>query len=440
MRRIVLVDDSHIDPFNEPARDLRVQNKPLWLWQRDILSAHVDEEREYPNWQIAQRLEGSERRELLVHKDNLFFNQLLMDEFVTRAKAGKRPVRLAFKKSDRAIKEHVLPLTESFQFNDDLVLADVWYLPNGIAESLDTSPLIIDTEARERGYYQVPPYMATDFGDLVYQLPRKAFVMIESWVHLFIIDILFGVFANGAEEEDKIGRDWRYKVRILWKSLIEQKQVLRSSALVRIGKNCNIDPSAIIHGPAIIGDNVTVGAGAVIDNCIIGNNVTVSQGCQLLLSVVSDGCFLPFRASLFMTTLMENTSVAQNTCLQLCVVGRDSFIGAGTTFTDFNVLPSRLRANVKGNLMDANLQVLGGCVGHHCRLTSGLTIYPGRMIESDVVLQARDGQHFITNNVWFEDSAHLAYIDRIEYPRLYPRRMPRREEEKEKEEMRLTDS
>ena len=62
------------------------------------------------------------------------------------------------------------------------------------------------------------------------------------------------------------------------------------------------------------------------------------------------------------------------------------------------------------------------------------------MIESDVVLQARDGKHFITNNVWFEDSAHLEYIDRIDYPRLYPRQMPRQEDEKEKEEMRLTDT
>ena len=346
MRRIVLVDDHYIDPFNEPARDLRVLNKPLWLWQRDLLAPYVEDEREYPNWQIAQRIEGSERREMLVHRDNLYFNQMLVDEFVKRARAGNRPVRIAFRKNDPAIREHVLPLTRSFHFQEDLVLGDIWYLPNGIAESLDAAPLVIDTESRERGYYHAPP-----FGDLVYQLPRKAYVMIESWVHLFISDILFGCFANGAEEEDKINDEWRVKLKVLWKSLLEQKQVLRSSALVKIGKNCNIDPSAIIHGPAEIGDNVTIGAGVVIDNSVIGNNVIISQGCQIMLSVISDGCFLPFRASLFMTSLMENTSVAQNTCLQLCVVGRDSFIGATTTFTDFNVLPSPIRANVKGHLM-----------------------------------------------------------------------------------------
>jgi carbonic anhydrase/acetyltransferase-like protein (isoleucine patch superfamily) len=235
------------------------------------------------------------------------------------------------------------------------------------------------------------------------------------------VDILFGVFAQGADTEDRINVDWRFKLQILLSALLEQKQVLRSSSLVKVGKNCNIDSSAVIHGPCIIGDNVTIGAGAVIDNCLIGSNVTVSQGCQLMLSVIGDGCFLPFRAALFMTTLMENTSVAQNTCLQLCVVGRDSFIGAGTTFTDFNVLPRPLHAYSQGKIMEANLSILGGCVGHHCRLTAGLTIYPARMVESDVVLQASSDRHIITHNVSYEESDHFQYADRVHYPRLYPR-------------------
>ncbi len=424
MRRIAIHDPSHIEPFNEPARDLRVQNKPLWLWQRDVVAPYVSEEREYPGWQVARQMEGDQPNERLVHRDNLFFNRRLIREFITRARQGRRPVQLALRADDPAVRAHILPLTHNFKRQGDLVLIEMWYLPELLEQESAAEPLVIDTEARERGYYHIPPYMATEVGDLVYQLPRKALVMIESWVHLFIIDILFGVFAHGAEQEDRINEDWRYKLKILLTALMEQKQVLRCSELVKVGRNVNIDPTAIIHGPAVIGDNVDIGAGAVIDNCIIGNNVTVSQGCQLMLSVVGDGCFLPFRASLFMTTLMENTSVAQNTCLQLCVIGRDTFIGAGTTFTDFNVIPRPLRASSKGRLMDANLLILGGCVGHHCRLTAGLTIYPARMIESDVVLQATEDRQFITRNVRYEESSHFKYGDRAPYPRLYPRQDP----------------
>lgn len=421
MRRIILQAHEQIHPFNEVARDLRVQNKPLWLWQRDLLAPFVDEEREYPDWATALRGEGGEQVESLIHRDNIFFNEALIAEFIRRGRQAGQPVQLAFQAADPSIAFHVAPLSQGFASQDELLLAEVYYLPQGVGEFRDAQPLVVDTESRERGYYHIPPYMATDFGDLVYQLPRKSFIVVESWVHLFVADVLFGVFARGANTEDRINRDWRYKIKILLRALVEQKAVLESSELVQIGHNANIDPSARIHGPAIIGNNVTIGAGAVIDNCIVGDNVTVSQGCQLMLSVVGDGCFLPFRASLFMTTMMENSMVAQNTCLQLCVIGRDTFIGAGTTFTDFNILPAPLKAMIGGRLEETNFIVLGGCVGHHCRLGSGLIIHPARTVESDVVLLASRERSVIKKNVSWEESDHHRYMHKYPYPRLYPR-------------------
>lgn len=428
MRRVILTEPAYISPFNEPARDLRVQNKPLWLWQRDLLNSFAfEEEREYPDTAFAKQYE-TDTVVTFVHRDNIFFNEALIAGFVEAAKATHLPCRIAFYADDPAIESHVRPLSESFTPYEDpdkgnLLLADIWYLPNGCAQIDQAHPLIIESEARERGYYMVPPYMATEFGDLVYQLPRKVFVPIDNWVHLFVANILFGVFARGTDVEEEIETDWRLKLKILFRSILEQKQVLANSEVVKVGKDCNIDPTAVIHGYTTIGDNVTIGAGAVIDNCIIGDNVTVSQGCQLMLSVVGDGCFLPFRAALFMTTLMENTSVAQNACLQVCVVGRDSFIGAGNTFTDFNILGGPLRTFTNaGELADTNLLVLGGCVGHHCRISSGNIIYAARSIESDVVLIASDERHFITHNIAYEDSDHHQYSDKYKYPRLYPRK------------------
>jgi carbonic anhydrase/acetyltransferase-like protein (isoleucine patch superfamily) len=421
MRRIILQEPTLIHPFNEPARDLRVQNKPLWLWQRDTLAGYATEEREYPDWKVAQMAEGNDQVECLVHRDNLFFNKELIDEFIGRGRSSRQPVRLAFRADDPAIAAHVRPLTHMFRQQGDILLTDMWYLPSGVSQSVIAKPLVIDTESRELGYYHVPPYMASETGDLVYQLPKKAFVSLESWVHIFIIDILFGVFARGAKVEEQVNTDWRFKLSIMMTAMMEQKQVLDCSKLVTVGNNVTIDPSAVIHGPTSIGNNVTIGPGAVIDNCIIGSNVNISQGCQLMLSVVGDGCFLPFRAALFMTTFMENTMAAQNTCLQLCVVGRDSFIGAGSTFTDFNVVPAPLRAFGHGRLEETNMFVLGGCVGHHCRLSSGLILYPARTVESDVVLLASDKRRTITKDVCYEDSDHHALNQKYPYPRLYPR-------------------
>ncbi len=424
MRRIILNDSNHIAPFNETARDLQVQNKPLWLWQRDLLNEKyiIDEEREYPDIEIAKKFED-DASPTIMHRDNLFFNKALLDAFHEQALAEGGPCQLAFSVEDQAIKEHVLPLSSNLIEQDGLYLAELWYLPAGFNQYEDAKPIKIDTKPRERGYYHIPPYMATEFGDLIYWLPENVFVPIDNWVHVFVANILFGVFARGADSEDAINKSWQKKLKILWTSILEQKHVISNSEVVIIGKNCNIDPTAVIHGVTTIGDNVTIGAGAVIDNCMIGDNVTVSQGCQLMLSVVGDGCFLPFRASLFMTTLMENTSVSQNTCLQLCVVGRDSFIGAGNTFTDFNILGGPLRTfTLKGKLEDTNMLILGGCVGHNCRISSGHTFYAARMVESDVVLIATEEKHIITKNVSYEMSDHHPYSDKYKYPRLYPRK------------------
>ncbi len=422
MRRIIIQERQHIHPFNEPARDLRVHNVPLWLWQRDRLSQFVNEEREYPDWESAVAQEQNEQSETLVHRDNQFFNSRLIRTFLHKAKSEQIPCQLAFREDDPTIVEHVLPLTKSIKKKGALFVADFWYLPEGLSQLNEASTLVIDTEPREVGYYHVPAYMASITGDLIYQLPRKAFVSIESWVHLYIVDILFGVFARGKDAEDRANADWRYRLKVLAKALIEQKQVLDSSEMVEIGQNVVIDPTAIIHGPTTIGNNVTIGPGAHIDNCLIGDNVNISQGCQLMLSVVSDGCFLPFRSALFMTTLMENSMVAQNTCLQMCVVGRDTFIGAGSTFTDFRLLPGELRASLDGGrLEDSNMPVLGGCVGHHCRLSSGLVFYPARTVESDVVLLADSGNHYVTQDVAYEESSHHGLTPENEYPRHYPR-------------------
>ena len=271
--------------------------------------------------------------------------------------------------------------------------------------------------------------MATEQGDLTFQVPLLSLLAIDSWVHIFIADIVFGQFGRAQRYSERLKTDLFFKLDVLKNALFEGKQVLSSSNLVRIGKNCTIHPGASIFGPTIIGDNVTIDAGAVIENCIIGDNVNIGQGCQLMLSVVGDGAFLPFRSSLFMTTIMDNSMVAQNTCLQMCVIGRNTFLGAGSTFTDFNIIPTPLKAtNGHGELGNANRPVLGGCVGHNCRIGAGMIIFPARTIESDVVLVASPKRRILDRSIRYEDSDHNNYSFSDLHKTLY---QPYRQQENE---------
>ena len=83
---------------------------------------------------------------------------------------------------------------------------------------------------------------------------------------------------------------------------------------------------------------------------------------------------------------------------------RNTFIGAGNTFTDWNMLPNKpIRVLHKGQLREAGLPIIGGCVGHNCRIGSGHVIFPGRSIDSDVVLVPQQGRTIITKNISYED-------------------------------------
>jgi carbonic anhydrase/acetyltransferase-like protein (isoleucine patch superfamily) len=416
MLKIILQAPRKIPPFNVTARDLAIQAQPLWLWQKNILAPYTTRELELLPHQRLPLL----REPMLVYRDNLFFDEYYIAEFISKAKRRGRPVRAAFSIDDPAFREHALPLSVSYTPAGNLYLADLWYYPNG--PEADVDPLVIDMQAKEVGYYHVPTYMADQRGDLVYQVPRRALMAIDCWTHIFIADGVFGLFARGLRFETRLNSDLAFKLKILATAIYEGKQLLECSSLVKIGKNCTIDPTAVIHGPTTIGNGVTINAGAVIENCTIGDNVNISQGCQLMLSVVGNGTFLPFRASLFMTTIMDNSMVAQNTCLQMCVVGRNTFIGAGSTFTDYNLIPAPIKAlDGRNELKVSNRPVLGGAVGHNCRIGAGMIVFPARTIESDVVLAASKDRRIIDKDVKYEDSDHHKMRNASSHVRLYPR-------------------
>ena len=326
MLKIIIKDLRYITPFNERARDLRIQNQPLWLIQRDILSPYTDHEIELPAGYPIPDFTGP----AIVYQDNLYFDSAFISTFLAQAQKAQAPCRAGFSIKDPAFREHALPLSTSYTPHEDSFLADLWYFPDGYAE--DVEPVIIDMLAHEVGNYHVPPYIAFNQSDLVFQIPIRSMLAIDSWVHVFIADIVFGLFKRGLRFEEQLKRDPFYKLRILSKALIEGKQVLQCSELVKIGRNCTIDPQAVIHGPTTIGDNVTINAGAVIENCIIGDNVNISQDCQLMLSVVGDGSFLPFRASLFMSTFsrwllsVANPSLVQVQHSQILIWYRFRFV------------------------------------------------------------------------------------------------------------------
>ena len=77
MRKVIIRKPLQVAPFNEPARDLRVLNKPLWGWQRDLLAPYCDEEVVVADASNIPR----DPVEMLVHSDNLWFDKPFLTAF-----------------------------------------------------------------------------------------------------------------------------------------------------------------------------------------------------------------------------------------------------------------------------------------------------------------------------------------------------------------------
>lgn len=424
MQRYIIEDTRHVPPFNQPASLLTIGVRPLKLHHEDVFLSVFKQGIGLGNMLTGTHELSIVQGEAVVYRDSLWFDAEFLEYFMERARKSGSACRAAFPADDSAFRTYTLQLAHGFEYVTDangngIWLADLWYFPNGYAD--EVLPIVVPSDAEEMGFYSVPDFMTMEQGSLTHYAPARAIMSIESWVHVYFAGIIFGMFGRGSRFDRYVKTHNFYSLKLLWRGILEQKQLLSTSEVVRVGKNTNIHPTAVITGPASIGDNCNIGPGVMIDNCTIGDNVTIDDGCVLMMSSVGNGSFLPFRASLYLTAVMENSIIAQNTCLQMCVVGRDSFIGAGNTFTDFNLIEQKpiRAATITGQLEDVGQVVLGGAVGHNCRLGSGLVIFPGRMVESDVVLVASPQRRVISRSVTYEESDH--HYTSAEHQRQYPR-------------------
>jgi len=79
--RIALKSKRYVLPFNEPARDLRILNKPLWLIQRDVLAPYTKQEIDINKVEDLPEL----RESCIVFRDNLFFDDNYIKLFIDQA-------------------------------------------------------------------------------------------------------------------------------------------------------------------------------------------------------------------------------------------------------------------------------------------------------------------------------------------------------------------
>src|SRR6202451_3178554 len=99
---------------------------------------------------------------------------------------------------------------------------------------------------------------------------------------------------------------------------------------VWLGKGAELDPTAEVKGPVIIGDNCHVGASGVLGSyCVIGANARIGDNASLERTVIHDNAFLGAGVRLDGCVLGRSCDLRQGVrCAEGVVLGDESFVGA----------------------------------------------------------------------------------------------------------------
>lgn len=91
--------------------------------------------------------------------------------------------------------------------------------------------------------------------------------------------------------------------------------VIRGDAdSITIGKNTNIQDNCVLHvdknTPLLIGENVTIGHGAIVHGCTIGNNSLIGMGAVILNNaVIGNNCIVGAGALVTQNTIIPDNSL-----------------------------------------------------------------------------------------------------------------------------------
>ena len=151
----------------------------------------------------------------------------------------------------------------------------------------------------------------------------------------------------------------------------------------RIGKNCDIHPTALIEG-SVIGDNVRIAANSIIQFSHIGDNVQMNNDACVFASCIGSGTQLVTREWISMSVVYPNVFLAPRH-IQFALIGRDAQVFP-SLYYDYRIDHKPLKTPVRGKLVDSNIPFLGPVIGHRAKVAGGLILGPGRVVPNGAIL------------------------------------------------------
>lgn len=145
----------------------------------------------------------------------------------------------------------------------------------------------------------------------------------------------------------------------------------------KIGKHCNIHPTAILEG-CVIGDNVEIGPFAYLRSVVVGDNAIIRERSNIKASYIGEGAFI--QGSEVTNCYIGAETVISTPLLLQMVFGERCFLSGGSGFADYIAGSGQITASIDGKDVPSGLWFLASCVGDDCFIGANLVFAPGRSI------------------------------------------------------------
>ena len=216
---------------------------------------------------------------------------------------------------------------------------------------------------------------------LEYPITSTVACHVDHWVHLLWLNQL--AFAIRWNETVRRNPMWAL-LRVVRAFSFKPEKLL--PVMNRVGKNCQIHPTAYLEG-CILGDNVTIGARSTVRNCILGNNVEIDDHANVLSSVLCNDVYVSPKTYV-VWSLADQGAMISNYKLQVSVLGKRA-----STSTWAGLVDAKLQGFVQvmhqGQRRSTERRFLGSCLGHDAYVGAKVLILPGREIPNDTFIAMR---------------------------------------------------
>lgn len=365
MKAYIVESNKRIEPFDDHPGDCLIANHKLSKIQKKVLQSLGIELKTTPD---AAQIEDPD--EHIVLGDSLFFTKELIKEFVDESRRLRKCTTCAIKPGFVTL--HTIVPTQSVKIHADRIEYALHYMPTQRLRG-EPVPLVIEPER----FSQLIPIPVPEHirGPKEHCIPitDRFLIQIDHWANLWA--------ANMATLLTEVARLMKApKLKLLWLALrahsLNKWRMLHQTN--KIGKNCDIHPTAYIEG-STIGDNVMIGAGSIIRLSIIGDGTATGSNVTIESSIIGEECCIDSDCGVFGSVLYPG-AVTSSRLIVTSLCGRNTFLAGHTALTDFRLDGERVAVVKDGVPINTGVLNLGSCLGHGVYLGAGCIVAPGRAI------------------------------------------------------------